>query len=293
MFADCIRQSIHPAVWAVIGVKGEDIGYLHRPHGTAFAVDDGGHLLTAFHVLYMDRECTREWDHFVINQPEINPDRYLEAHVVAREKDSDLALLKITDPSDRQTTAVRFYTGDPVYFGTSCAAFGHALSVVEETGIRIFTRACAGVVSMQYDAALYSGAKAVSLYESDFFVHAGLSGGPVFLRDGAVFGVVSRSLPLGADEDTRSNLSIAIDIREVIEFLQSVDVQPKPRRHVWRDLVAKYFRHVLHSESSLSHLRSLLPPNPKSSHYMLTTQLELPLESAHLQLLPTTAAGQP
>lgn len=94
MFANAIRSNIHPATWAVLGVKlGPGGGQCHR--GTAFAVDGSGHLLTCWHVTYMDNDQQVECDEFRVLQPELSVTTQYRATLVAKEKDRDIALLKI------------------------------------------------------------------------------------------------------------------------------------------------------------------------------------------------------
>ena len=73
MFSDCIRDKVHPATWAVVGIKKEPTGSKVSLRGTAFAVDVFGHLLTCWHVTYMDTDNTEEPDYFEILQPGITP----------------------------------------------------------------------------------------------------------------------------------------------------------------------------------------------------------------------------
>ncbi len=234
MYARCIKSKIHPATWVVIGLKQTALGtqILHR--GTAFAVDSIGHLLTCWHVTFMDQDCQVDCDEFIVAQPELAPAQYV-AKLVKKEKNSDIALLKI-DGAVR-TKPIRL-VDQTVPFGRSCCAFGHPLSMQDPTtnSMRIFTRAAAGIVSMPYQAAgLVNGGKPVRYYELDFFTHGGSSGGPVFRRNGDTFAWVRASLLLddGTGNKKRSNLSVAVDIREAIEFLKPLNINLQIRRSFW------------------------------------------------------------
>lgn len=230
MYAKRIESEIHPATYAVVGRK--DIGggqhqIAHR--GTAFAVDRKGRLVTCWHVLYMDQELKVRCDFLEVGQPTLGTP-FVRAHVVAEDSDQDLAVLEMEGkPKTSPVRMVRTVVGH----GTSCCAFGHPLSVVDAaTGnVRIFARTSAGVVSMPFNAQRFDNAgRAVNLYELDIFSHGGASGGAVFLPDGRVFGVVSgsRNVDDGNGRSVRSNLSVAIDIREAIELLKTLDVDSKP-----------------------------------------------------------------
>ena len=241
MFSDCIRDKVHPATWAVLAIKKEPTGSKVSPRGTAFAVDVFGHLLTCWHVTYMDKDNTEEPDYFEVLQPEINLERRLRATVIERDKDRDLAVLKIDDESER-TIALPLNAGDPVPHGRSCCAFGHPLGIAAQESMRIFTRASGGLLSMHYMSPRFEDTRVIWMYEVDFFAHGGLSGGPLFTNNGCAFGVVSGSLILNNEDGTqaaRSNLSIAIDIAEAIELLQPLDIHPQLAGHVESDLVSK------------------------------------------------------
>lgn len=245
MFTECIQEKVHPATWAVVGLKKDLMGLVGGHRGTAFAVDTYGHLLTCWHVTFMDQDTTEDVEFFEVLQPEIDRTRRFRAKLVARDKDRDLALLKIEDEAYR-TTAVQLNAGESVPWGRSCCAFGHPLSVASENGIRIFTRAAAGVLSMPYTSSRFAGCRIVRLYEIDFFTHGGLSGGPLFLPNGCVFGIVSGSLMLNQDgggQAVRSNLSVAIDVAEAIEFLHPLNVKLQLAGRVDRNIVAVKAKH--------------------------------------------------
>lgn len=235
MFAKPIQLYIHPATWAIIGHKKDLAGELMLHRGTGFAVDTHGHILTCWHVTFMDQDCTDPCDRVTVVQPELDLSRQLEAEVVFRDKDTDLAILRLKDQSQK-TTPVTMYTKETVPFGTSCAAFGHPLSQSDAAtrSIRIFTRTAAGVVSMPFEAPRFDACRPVRAYEADLFAHGGASGGPLFLKSGEVFGVVSGSRLLdmhGNGISTRSNLAIAIDIREAVELLKPLNINPKVKGH--------------------------------------------------------------
>lgn len=230
MFADCIKQRIHPATWAILGVTNTPQGAAMRHRGTAFAVDAQGHLVTCWHVLFRDNTLATECDSFIAVQPDRGGVQHV-AVVVGKEKDRDIALLKIDGKV--KTQPVKLYDG-AVPSGTSCGGFGHPLSAVNTStnNIRIFSRACAGIVSMAYTSPRFAETRLIQLYELDFFAHGGASGGPNFMRNGDVFALVSGSTLIddGAGRKVQSNLSVSIDSREVIEFLKPFGVNADIRR---------------------------------------------------------------
>lgn len=233
MFARSIKSVIHPATWAVVGAvrKGKQVSVAHR--GTAFAVDSNGHLVTCWHVTFMDQDCKIPCNDFLVVQPETKVQ--YPAKLVASERDRDVALLKIA--AEGVKTRYARLVNRTVAFGASACAFGHPLSITDPktSSMRIFARAAAGVVSMPFEGPRFPNSRPVRLYELDFFTHGGSSGGPVFLRRGHVFAFVSgsRLLDDGSGKQQRSNLTLAVDIREAIEFLDALGVKLKTSWGVW------------------------------------------------------------
>jgi S1-C subfamily serine protease len=228
MFAECIKKTIHPATWAVVGQWTDpNLGPLMGHLGTAFAVNHKGHMLTCAHVTMKQIAGGPlvELDEIRVFQPELGPTMH-KATVVDRDAGRDIALLKIDDAGVK--TAPAFFTRERIPWGRACCAFGHPLSVIDAGTqmMRVFTRAAGGMVSMPYEGPIEPGGKAVDLYELDFFTHGGASGGPVFLRSGDVFAFVRASLLTddGHGKRIRSNLSVAVDINEAVEFLKPSNI---------------------------------------------------------------------
>jgi len=244
MFKKCIREKVHPATWAVMGVKTDLVGVQAAHRGTAFAVDSGGHLLTCWHATFMDQEFAITPDYFEVLQPERDIQRVLRAELVARDKDMDLALLKLVG-KDVATRPAQLNAGSQIEWGQSCCAFGHPLSISSGTNFRLFTRAAGGLLSMFFRAPRFENTRPIAMYEVDFFSHGGMSGGPLFLPNGCVFGVVSgsRMLNEGTGQAIRSNLSIAIDISEAIQFLQPLGIKLQLAGHVSGGGVSKKPKH--------------------------------------------------
>ena len=238
MFSNAIRQTIHPATWAVVGYETGLMGEVMGHRGTAFAVDQLGHLVTCWHVTFMDKECTRDVQRFSVVQPERDVKAVYPATLIARDKDADIAVLKIEKPAGGMQWA-KMHGGETVRWGTSCCAFGHPLSIASKDQIRIFTRAGSGILSTPMLSPRFENCRPIRIYEVDFFTHGGMSGGPLFLRDGLVFGVVSGSRMLDGDNGTqvRSNLSIATDVVEVVKLLESLGIKPQLGPQVGRNVV--------------------------------------------------------
>jgi S1-C subfamily serine protease len=182
----------------------------------------------------MENDCNVDCSSFIVVQADLGAVQYA-AKLVDRDKNRDLAVLEIVSNNKVKTHPAAF-VDVAIPWGRSCCTFGHPLSAVDQTtgSMRIPSRATSGIVSMPYNAERFPGTTPVNLYEPDFFAHGGASGGPVFLRTGEVFAVVSGSqlVDHGSGQPTRSNLAIGIDSREAIAFLKGVNINPQIRRGV-------------------------------------------------------------
>lgn len=166
----------------------------------------------------------------MVFQPDIDQQLQVPAEVIATDKAADLAILKV----DLVTKPVTLLDKVRVPFGSSCGLFGHPLSEVRNNFVHVYTRAAGGVVSRVTLMRRYHDTEPVGMYELDIFAHGGNSGGPVFLRSGYVFGVLSAHylIPDESGQLFRGNLNYATDIQEAILLAQEVDVTLKLRDHI-------------------------------------------------------------
>jgi hypothetical protein len=141
--------------------------------GTGFVVTADGHVLTCDHVL-LEAAAARIW---------VGETRY-EAEVVARDKDRDLALLRITDKLSAPLTPASFRRGD-VTLGEQVFAMGYPISNLLGKSLHITQ----GLISAM--SGLSGDAKQVQISAG---IQPGNSGGPVFDSNGRVTSIVQQTI---------------------------------------------------------------------------------------------------
>lgn len=174
--------------------------------GTGFVISADGYVLTCAHVLADDANAT-VW---------LGGTR-LAAEVVEKDKDRDLALLKITTPTKPALQPLNF-SGDKRYsLGAEVFTIGFPLGNVLGSSIR-YTKG-----SISATSGLKDDAKQLQVSAE---IQPGNSGGPLFNKDGMVIGVVQQTLnPLKVLSDTGGslpqNVNFAIKGEVVVDFLKT------------------------------------------------------------------------
>jgi hypothetical protein len=233
-----------PALWLVIPVTRDDTGVFEwRFGGTAFAVTEAGLLFTAAHVTYVNLEHRTRAQWLFVARPETDfPDRRFllremrGSQIVAQDDLADIAVLQVDGLQDRVPHARLTFESPPV--GRSCATLGYsAVGGDPNTGIVAYARAAAGIVSTTPYPFSNNGAEFRENQEVDMIVHPGASGGPAFLSNGEVFGVVRGNLTHAGGQEIRiENLTSVSSVRSFTELLgnDGARLQTLHRRRWWR-----------------------------------------------------------
>ncbi len=164
----------------VPNIPGMPEDFFERSGGTGFVWDDQGHIVTNHHVV-------AEADRLIA----VLPDRTeLEAEFLGGDPDSDLAVLRVSDP-DRLLRPVTLGDSDQVYMGQLAVAMGNPFG----QQFSITTGIISGI-----GRTIRSGNSVFSIPEvlqTDAPINPGNSGGPLLDRKGQVVGVntqiISRS----------------------------------------------------------------------------------------------------
>lgn len=147
--------------------------------GSCFALNEDGYLATCYHVI----EDARRIRVRGINEDFDHP---LMARVIASDKNNDLAILKIEDPSFSTIKAIPYQIKSiPSEVGEEVFTLGYPLRAVMGDEIKLtngIISACSGYMG---DA---------TSYQLSATVQSGNSGCPVFNSDGDVIGVVNARL---------------------------------------------------------------------------------------------------
>ena len=217
--AAAVRPSVH-SIWASRPALEGLTAF--APVGTGFtvAVDSiGASVLTNAHVVADTAgEPLRRLS--VLVQTDTGSILFLP-EVVALDRQRDLALLRIGD-----TTAVPVqWRTDRVPMGTPVATIGYGLpegGIVDTADARVTTRyTVARRFTAGYASAyrtLTPGDPSTNVLELDLFLFPGVSGGPMFTRDGRVLGVNRGGWELRAETTSYGH---AIPVLVVRQFLRA------------------------------------------------------------------------
>ncbi|TWT80190.1 putative serine protease HhoA precursor [Planctomycetes bacterium CA13] len=163
--------------------------------GTAFVVDSRGYLLSNYHVI--DGGSEREV--LFAGRPSIN------ASVVATDKESDLALLRV-NPNDVALTPLKI-ASTKLNPGSNIGAFGFPLGATTGRRLKITT----GVISALPDASTDG------MYLLDCMVNPGNSGGPLCNKQGQVVGIITAK---SEDTEDTDSYGMARPGSDMIQFLK-------------------------------------------------------------------------
>lgn len=182
-----------PSVVQVLPQPGSRQRNIEEPEGSGVAIGDGSTIVTADHVLGgANRVLLR-----------LNDGSVVEAEIVLRDAQTDLALLSVADPLPALRLAANIETGEEV-----CAAgnaFGLGVSIV------------CGVVSA-------TGRRGVGFnlvedfIQTDAAINPGMSGAPLLSREGEIAGIVSAIFTKG-ERDGSLGVAFVQSARLVSAFI--------------------------------------------------------------------------
>ncbi len=215
----CIK--VREAIYGVLCVSDlEDIRTADS--GSGFMIAPGV-IATVAHALHIngDIEEPLHQTFEVIRTPDIGKDMQF-AHVIAEDRDRDLALLRVESPHDYRYLRLVKNTAQ---IGSKCGFQGFPLSSVEfnEEGINLtlierFQGAYISAYMTEND-----NNRDLNWYETDQLMYSGSSGCPGFLQDGRVFGMQSNTLTTGESNDESNRLAIARQVpsKEILAFARA------------------------------------------------------------------------
>lgn len=173
--------------------------------GTGFLVSDEGHILTCAHVIDEEREAT-VW---------IAGVRY-EADVLSKDKDADLALLKIRKDVNLNINPLSFRSDKGYKLGEDAFTIGFPMSKLLGSNARLTKGLISSTKGMKDDP------KQVQFSAE---VQPGNSGGPLFDNNGVVIGVVKGTLnPWKMVQTSGSlpqNVNFAIKTESILDFIKT------------------------------------------------------------------------
>jgi len=183
---------------------GESVVQVRTPAGlgSGFFLNEEGYLITNFHVIEGETEISVE----VYHQRNGQLDRrvYNQIRIMAMNKFSDLALLKIDDPGAPRFTYAPLGETDQLVVGERVFAVGSPLGLE-----RTVTEGIVSTKTREFNGELY--------LQTTAQINPGNSGGPLFNLRGEVVGVTNMKIQFG------EGIGFAIPVDSVQYFLKHRD----------------------------------------------------------------------
>jgi len=203
--------------------------------GTGFVISSKGHILTCAHIIGEEKTATVQ----------ISGARY-EADVVHKDKEKDLALLKVRKENAPDLAPLSFRNDKRYGIGEDVSTVGFPLSNLLGNSARYTKGSISSTTGLKDDP------KQIQFSAQ---IQPGSSGGPLFDKDGIVIGVVSQTLnPLRTLADTGGalpqNINFAIKGEVVLDYLDSAD------KDLYRSLPFNKGRSVEDIQKSVVKIRS-------------------------------------
>ena len=188
-----------PSIPDIPGIPDD---FFERSGGTGFVWDDQGHIVTNHHVVTQADRVTV-----------VLPNRVeMEAEFLGSDPDSDLAVLKVSDP-DGLLEPVTLGDSDEVYMGQLAVAMGNPFG--QEFSITT------GIIS-GIGRTIRSGHSPFSIPEvlqTDAPINPGNSGGPLLDRNGHVIGVNTQII---SRTGVNSGIGFAVPINIATEVVPAI-----------------------------------------------------------------------
>jgi serine protease Do len=170
--------------------------------GSGFFINEGGYLITNFHVIEGETQIGIEV--YLQRDGQLERKVYKQVRIMAMNKFADLALLKVEDKDAQKFSWVQLGDSDALAVGERVFAIGSPLGL-ERTG----TEGIVSTKTRQFQGDLY--------VQTTAQINPGNSGGPLFNLRGEVVGVTNMKLTFG------EGLGFAIPVDDVIYFLKYRD----------------------------------------------------------------------
>ena len=175
--------------------------------GTGIIIDDRGYIVTNFHVV----------DEVTKLQVRLSGDdeRY-DATVIAKDKETDLAIIKIS--AKKKLPVIRIGTSSDLMVGETVIAIGNAFGYEHTVSMGI-------VSALGRDVVLNKEVSYKQLIQTNASINPGNSGGPLLNIDGELVGV-NVAIRAGAQ-----GISFAIPVDNMLETVS--DLLARTRRHAF------------------------------------------------------------
>jgi S1-C subfamily serine protease len=189
--------------------------------GSGFVVDNGGHIVTNYHVVQsaLESNSTDIREGAAISVSFSNEEDEFEARVLGVNPSYDLALLELINPEDLPADASALPLGDSdaVMVGQKSIAIGNPFGLASTV--------TTGIVSALGRDLPSVGRINIHMIQTDAAINPGNSGGPLLNSSGEVIGINTAIIPgNGGGFGTASNVGVgfAIPVSLLVDNLETL-----------------------------------------------------------------------
>jgi S1-C subfamily serine protease len=170
--------------------------------GTGFAISSNGFIATNYHVTNSASS---------IKVRGINGDfsKLYSAKIVAEDRNNDLSILQITDPSFSSLSTIPFtILNKSIDVGNSVFALGYPLKAVMGDEIKLTNGIISSKSGFQGD---------ITSYQISVPLQPGNSGGPLFDSNGNLIGIVNAKLTIGENVSYAVKSSYLLNLIDIVQ----------------------------------------------------------------------------
>jgi S1-C subfamily serine protease len=218
-----VNKTVRESIYGVLCKSAVGNNQIVCGTGTAFMIAPGV-CATAAHVLHLDGDKTKTLHQSIelIRAPDIGTPM-LVATLIVEDTERDLALIKITNPTN--SSVIPLYK-TKIDSGINTGALGFPLAQVSFVNNQIafnLLERFQGAYISAYNTAAYPHANpnniTLDTYETDFLTYSGSSGCPGFTVEAKCFGMVIGSVSENnKDNSARLAISLWVPSMDIINF---------------------------------------------------------------------------
>jgi serine protease Do len=205
----------------------------HQLQGTGFVFGDGTLVATNYHVIDKELDPQKVQYHIVFTGTGRNP-KIAKVEIIARDRDHDLAILKLPSPLTPLKLASPNYAEDGTEVLLTGFPIGAVLGLYPATHRGIIAATTPDVIPTQHSSQLSMNIldrleKQFMIYQLDITAYPGNSGSPLYdAESGEVVGILNKVFVKESKEtvlEKPSGISYAIPVKYLIELARKKGIQ--------------------------------------------------------------------
>ena len=207
----------------------------HQLRGTGFVFGDGTLVATNYHVIDKELDPEKVQYHIVFTGTGRNP-KIAKVEIIARDREHDLAILKLPSPLTPLTLSSPSYVEDGTEVLLTGFPIGAVLGLYPATHRGIIAATTPDVIPAQHSSQLSMNIldrldKKFMIYQLDIIAYPGNSGSPLYdAQSGEVVGILNKVFVKESKEtvlEKPSGISYAIPIKYLLELAKRKGLKVK------------------------------------------------------------------